>query len=77
MILTATFVLAIAKQGHRAGSASAILGSLNLLVGGVAAPLVGLSKTSALPMGLVLFFTSLAGLLTCFHMTSNHQDETP
>ena len=77
MILTATFVLAIAKQGHRAGSASAILGSLNLLVGGVAAPLVGLSKTSALPVGLVLFFTSLAGLLTCFRMTSNHQDETP
>ncbi|AFW02410.1 Bcr/CflA family drug resistance efflux transporter [Gluconobacter oxydans] len=75
MILTATFVLAIAKQGHRAGSASAILGSLNLLVGGVAAPLVGLSKTSALPMGLVLLLTSLAGLFACFRLASRHQGE--
>ncbi len=66
VVLTSTFVLAIERQGHRAGSASALLGALPLFVGAVAAPLVGVSRASAVPMGLVLFLTCLMGLVCYF-----------
>ncbi|MFB4159480.1 Bcr/CflA family efflux MFS transporter [Geomicrobium sp. JSM 1781026] len=64
MILTSSFTLAIEKEGHRAGSASALLGVFPLLIGAAVAPLVGMSETSAIPMGFILFATSALAFLS-------------
>lgn len=66
MILTSTFTLAMEKQGHRAGSASAVIGMLPLLLGSLVSPLVGIDETTAVPMGAVLFITSFIGFLVFF-----------
>ncbi|MGH8880202.1 MAG: Bcr/CflA family efflux MFS transporter, partial [Stackebrandtia sp.] len=63
MILTGVFALAMADQGHRAGTASAVLGALPMIVGAVIAPLVGLNESSAVPMALALFATAGIGLV--------------
>ena len=48
--------LALADQAKVAGTASALLGVIQFLVGGLAAPLVGLGGTgSAVPMAVVMF----------------------
>ena len=65
MILTSTFTLGMAKQGHRAGSASAVLGMLPLLLGAIFTPLAGI-QASAVPMGAILFTTSLIGFIVFF-----------
>lgn len=69
IISTTTFTLAMEKQGHRAGSASAVLGMLPLLLGSIVAPLVGINETSAIPMGAILFTTSLCGNIAFFKLT--------
>ncbi|WP_456272019.1 Bcr/CflA family efflux MFS transporter [Bacillus sp. AK031] len=71
MVLTSTFTLAMEHQGHRAGSASALLGMLPLVVGAIVAPLVGIDESTAVPMGAVLFITSFLGALTFFRMTQD------
>jgi DHA1 family bicyclomycin/chloramphenicol resistance-like MFS transporter len=56
---------ALALTGHRstAGSASALLGSLQMLVGAIAAPIVGLGGAStAMPMALVIAVCSVLAL---------------
>ncbi|MDE3721243.1 multidrug effflux MFS transporter [Nocardiopsis sp. N85] len=70
MILTGSFALAMEGQERRAGSASALLGALSPLCGAVVAPLVGLDETTAVPMGALLFGTSVAGLIVLVTMTS-------
>ncbi|MGW5053487.1 multidrug effflux MFS transporter [Actinokineospora sp. NPDC004072] len=56
--------LALADHGERAGTASALLGMVQFLIGGLAAPLVGLGAArSAEPMALVIAGMSAAGLL--------------
>lgn len=65
MITTSTFTLGMASQGHRAGSASAVLGMLPLLLGSFFSPLAGI-KASAVPMGTILFTTSLVGFIVFF-----------
>ncbi|WP_173917487.1 Bcr/CflA family efflux MFS transporter [Halobacillus sp. Marseille-Q1614] len=69
MVLTSTFTLAMEKQGHRAGSASAVLGMLPLLFGSFVSPLVGIDETTAVPMGAILFSTSFIGLVLFFTLT--------
>ncbi|RKL65730.1 MFS transporter [Salipaludibacillus neizhouensis] len=69
MILTSSFTLAMEKQGHRAGSASAVLGMLPLLLGSMVAPLVGINETTAIPMGATLFITSFIGSIAFFKLT--------
>ncbi|GEL77675.1 Bcr/CflA family efflux MFS transporter [Tenuibacillus multivorans] len=69
MILTSTFTLAMENQGHRAGSASALLGTLPLLLGSIVSPLVGINETTAIPMGFTLFFTSSLGAIAFFKLT--------
>ncbi len=69
MILTSSFTLAMEKQGHRAGSASALLGLLPLLLGSFVSPLVGIDETTAVPMGATLFLTSLIGAIAFFTLT--------
>lgn len=66
MIITSTFTLGMAKQGHRAGSASAVLGMLPLLLGSIFTPLAGIREASAIPMGVILFTTSLIGFTVFF-----------
>ncbi|MDP4549548.1 Bcr/CflA family efflux MFS transporter [Alkalihalobacillus macyae] len=72
MVLTSTFTLAMEKQGHRAGSASAVLGMLPLLFGAMVSPLVGIDETTAVPMGTILFTTSLIGSIMFFTLTSKN-----
>ncbi|HEX6447188.1 MAG TPA: multidrug effflux MFS transporter [Streptosporangiales bacterium] len=57
--------LALAEHGRDAGAASALMGVLQFLVGGLAAPLVGLGgQDTAVPMGVVIATCSAAGLLS-------------
>src|SRR5699024_12469997 len=49
MTITSTITLGMEKQGHRAGSASAVLGMLPLLMGSLFSPLAGINGTSAIP----------------------------
>ncbi len=70
---TSTFTLAIARQGHRAGSASAVLGLFPLLIGSIVSPLVGLDETTPVPMGAILFGTALLGALAFFVLTKPDQ----
>lgn len=55
-----SFTLAMESQGHIAGSAAAILGSLQFALGAVASPLVGLAgENAAWPFGVTIFMTSM------------------
>ncbi|WP_252312147.1 Bcr/CflA family efflux MFS transporter [Sinobaca sp. H24] len=74
MILTSSFTLAIAKQGHRAGSASALLGMLPLLIGSIVSPLAGIDETTAVPMGAIMFSTTMLGLIAFFTLTEKKTD---
>lgn len=74
MILTSTFTLAMEKQGHRAGSASALLGMLPLVVGAIVSPLVGINEASPVPMGAILFTTALLGAIAFFTFTKEVQE---
>lgn len=59
IVNTAGFSLAMQKQGKNAGSASALLGVLSFVFGGVTSPLVGIGGgESAIPMGLVMVFAA-------------------
>ncbi|TFJ92968.1 Bcr/CflA family efflux MFS transporter [Lentibacillus salicampi] len=69
MTITSTFTLGMEKQGHRAGSASAVLGMLPLLLGALFSPLAGINEASAVPMGMILFSTSLIGCVAFFKLT--------
>ncbi|MDC3421924.1 Bcr/CflA family efflux MFS transporter [Aquibacillus koreensis] len=73
IILTSTFSLAMENQGHRAGSASALLGMLPLLIGSMIAPLIGINETTAIPMGAALFTTSLIGSIAFFTLTTKKE----
>jgi DHA1 family bicyclomycin/chloramphenicol resistance-like MFS transporter len=75
MITTSTFSLAMQNQGHRAGSASAVLGTLSLFLGSMVSPLVGINEATAVPMGAILFFTSLLGAIAFFKLTNMQQVE--
>jgi len=73
---TSTFTLAIARQGHRAGSASAVLGLFPLLIGSIVSPLVGLDETTPVPMGAILFVTAVLGAAAFFMMTRPEKEES-
>ncbi|SDD13047.1 MFS transporter, DHA1 family, bicyclomycin/chloramphenicol resistance protein [Paenibacillus sp. UNCCL117] len=61
---TASFPLAMAGQSQAAGSASALLGVLSFIFGGLVAPLVGLGgESSALPLGIVMAVSNLIALV--------------
>ncbi len=66
IVLTSSFTVAIAKQGHRAGSASALLGMLPLFIGSIVSPLAGINEASAVPMGTIIFTTTLLGSAALF-----------
>lgn len=63
IVSTTTTSLAMQSQGANAGSASALLGLLPLLIGSITSPLVGLgSGTTPIPMALVIAIGELAAL---------------
>ncbi|MCI4136943.1 Bcr/CflA family multidrug efflux MFS transporter [Bacillus vallismortis] len=76
MVLTSTFTLAMEKQGHRAGSASALLGMLPLLLGSIVSPLVGINETTAIPMGAIMFVTAVIGSLAFFGLTKERAEHS-
>ena len=60
LILPNATALALADHGHRAGSALALMGALQYIVGALVAPLVGIAGTgTALPMALIIATLSL------------------
>lgn len=60
IISPVAFTLAMETQGHIAGSAAAILGTLQFALGAVTSPLVGMAgENSALPFGMTIFMTSI------------------
>nr|WP_017798779.1 MULTISPECIES: Bcr/CflA family efflux MFS transporter [unclassified Oceanobacillus] len=75
MTITSTFTLGMAKQGHRAGSASAVLGMLPMLLGALFSPLAGINEASAVPMGTILFTTSLIGFIAFYTLVKKDQNE--
>ncbi|WP_156289407.1 multidrug effflux MFS transporter [Oceanobacillus salinisoli] len=56
--------LALENQGKIAGSASALLGLLQFLFGGMVAPLTGLGTNPAISMGIVMTLASIAAVLS-------------
>ncbi|PSL44559.1 DHA1 family bicyclomycin/chloramphenicol resistance-like MFS transporter [Salsuginibacillus halophilus] len=69
MVLTSSFTVAISKQGHRAGSASALLGMFPLLIGALVSPLAGINEASAVPMGFIMFSTTVIGAVALFTLS--------
>ncbi|WP_214850947.1 Bcr/CflA family multidrug efflux MFS transporter [Exiguobacterium sp. s193] len=64
LISTLGFTLAMQNYGKTAGSASALLGLLPMLVGSLVSPLVGvMGEDSALPMGLIIMTLDCAALV--------------
>jgi DHA1 family bicyclomycin/chloramphenicol resistance-like MFS transporter len=62
---TSSFALAMQDQANSAGSASALIGLLSFILGGVMAPLVGIAGSfSALPMGIVIVSAEAAAVLS-------------
>ncbi|WP_434751449.1 multidrug effflux MFS transporter [Paenibacillus amylolyticus] len=69
LINTASFALAMADQAKSAGSASALIGVMTFLLGGLVAPLVGLGgEHTAVPMGIVIACADLAAVVLYFVM---------
>ncbi|RAP76326.1 multidrug effflux MFS transporter [Paenibacillus montanisoli] len=55
--------LAMESHGQIAGSASAVLGTLQFALGAISSPLVGIAgENSAIPFGIVIFATSLIAI---------------
>lgn len=76
IILTSTFTLAMKNQGHRAGSASALLGMFPLVIGAIVAPIVGIDETTAIPMAAILFSCSFIGSIAFFALTRKLDSHT-
>jgi MFS transporter, DHA1 family, multidrug resistance protein len=65
MIGPISFTLAMESQGHIAGSAAAVLGTLQFALGAVTSPLVGLAgENSAVPFGITIFMTSILAVIS-------------
>ncbi|RNF38958.1 Bcr/CflA family efflux MFS transporter [Planococcus salinus] len=77
MTFTSSFTLAMKNQGHVAGSASAIVGMLPLIIGSIVSPLVGINEVSAVPMGGILFGTAVLGMLAFFTLTGAPKHKNP
>ena len=69
VVNTTSFSLALQNNRNIAGSASALLGVMSLLVGAIVAPLVGVAgEDTAVPMGVVIFISSLGAVLSYFFL---------
>ncbi|MBT2722603.1 multidrug effflux MFS transporter [Bacillus sp. ISL-46] len=60
-----SFTLAMESQGQIAGSAAAVLGTLQFALGAVTSPLVGMAgENSAVPFGITIFMTSILAVIS-------------
>jgi len=76
LVSTASFPLAMRNHGRSAGTASALIGVMSFVFGGLVAPLVGLGgSTTALPMGIVIASTGLLALISVFVIAGKGQAE--
>ncbi|QYR19430.1 multidrug effflux MFS transporter [Paenibacillus sp. sptzw28] len=65
IVSTSTFALAMQNQGQAAGSASALLGLLSFIFGGVAAPFVGIAGSgTAVPLAIVIAACEAGAIVT-------------
>jgi DHA1 family bicyclomycin/chloramphenicol resistance-like MFS transporter len=65
MVSSASFSLAMQNQGGAAGSASALLGLLSYVSGGIVAPLAGIAGNhSAVPMGIIIAAAEAGAVLS-------------
>lgn len=70
MVMGNASALAIGQASRHAGTASAVLGAVQFILGGIASPLVGLAgKHSALPMALVMVSATMLAV-TSFVLAS-------
>jgi DHA1 family bicyclomycin/chloramphenicol resistance-like MFS transporter len=75
MIYPNATALALAKYPARAGTAAALVGFGQFVVGGMMSPLVGVAGSgSALPMGILMASLSLAGLFVAVVVAPRAQD---
>lgn len=66
---TASFSLALSRQGKNAGSASALLGFSQMILGGAMMPLVGIAgDDNPLPMGILMLSGYLLSILVYYTM---------
>jgi MFS transporter, DHA1 family, multidrug resistance protein len=66
--------LAMQKYGHSAGSASALLGLISFIFGGIVSPLVGLGGSgTALPMSIIIAASEAGAVLCYFLLARNRQ----
>lgn len=73
VISTTSFSLAMEAQGDAAGSASAFLGLLPFIAGGIVSPLVGIAgDTSAFPMLLIIVICHLFAIV-CYTFARKNQ----
>ncbi|MEN1986465.1 multidrug effflux MFS transporter [Paenibacillus hubeiensis] len=64
VVTTTGFSLAMQNYGQAAGSASALLGLISFVLGGLAAPLTGIGGgQSAIPMGTVIALSNIAAVI--------------
>lgn len=64
IVNTTSFSLAMQDQGQAAGTASALLGVLTFIIGGVVAPFVGIGgSTTAIPMGVIIAVAEVGAVL--------------
>ncbi|MFD2614970.1 multidrug effflux MFS transporter [Paenibacillus gansuensis] len=70
------FPLAMSRYGHAAGTASALLGLLSYILGGVLAPFVGIAgRYSAMPMAVVIACAEACALLCYFLLVKRGRRE--
>ncbi|ARU63696.1 Bcr/CflA family drug resistance efflux transporter [Tumebacillus avium] len=64
IVNTTSFSLAMQDQGNAAGTASAMLGVLTFIIGGLVAPLVGIGGSeTAIPMGVIIAVAEVGAVL--------------
>ena len=65
---TASFSLALSRQGNNAGSASALIGFFSMILGGCMMPIVGIAGDhTAVPMGIIMVLGYFLGFI-CYHL---------
>ncbi|MFB0843014.1 multidrug effflux MFS transporter [Paenibacillus oleatilyticus] len=76
IVSTAGFSLAMRNQSEAAGSASALLGVLSFIFGGIVAPLVGIAgNQTAVPMGIVIAAADVGSVLCYLLLVRRHENK--
>ncbi|MCP1308672.1 multidrug effflux MFS transporter [Paenibacillus tyrfis] len=76
IVSTAGFSLAMRNQSEAAGSASALLGVLSFIFGGIVAPLVGIAgNQTAVPMGIVIAAADVSSVLCYLLLVRRYENK--